>query len=254
MNASYASEQCSQQQRCHTCQVPESPRSRPEPTGQPGVASAAEKNARGQRRRRRRADLARSEILEAALDIARETSWQAVTMRAIADRLDASPAYAYRYFPSRDAILLALVHDGFDHLLEAMRAAAAALTDPADQLRAAKRAYVAFALAEPELYQAMYGLGGVHLPAEQTRADGVAVGQLDAQLLSNLTGRPPEEHTDDVLVLWAAVHGLLALAAAGRIDQPIDQPGGLVDRLLDDTLARVEPTPTRRSSRAKALP
>jgi AcrR family transcriptional regulator len=192
----------------------------------------------GARRRERRAQLSRGEILQAALELARERGWERVTMRAIAERVEASPAYAYRYFASREAILLALVRDGFARLLAAMRAAAGEAPNPARALRQAKHAYVRFALEERELYQAMYGLAGVGVPAELTWEEGAALGELDARLLAEISGRPPKEHEDDVLVLWAAVHGLVALSDGGRVAQPLDQPGGPVDRVIDDALAR----------------
>jgi AcrR family transcriptional regulator len=194
-------------------------------------------------RRQRRQELSREEILDAALGLAREGGWEAVTMRAIAQRVDASAAYTYRYFEARDAILLALTRRGFAQLLDSMRTAADTTTDPADALRKAKHAYVAFALEHPELYQVMYGLGGVRIPAHTTHQEGAAIGDLDARLLSRLSGRPPEEHTEDVLVLWAAVHGLITLADSGRIDQPINAPGGPVDRVLTDTLTRIRAQP-----------
>ncbi len=162
-----------------------------------------------------------------------------MTMRAIAERLDASPAYAYRYFQGRDAILLEIIRDGFKRMLAAMEAAVDGAADASGALRAAKHAYVGFALDHPELYQAMYGLGGVRVPADQTWTEGAALGELDARLMSEISGRPPEEHEEDVLVLWAAVHGLVALADGGRIQEPIDRSQGPLDRVLDDTLARV---------------
>ena len=57
--------------------------------------------------------------------------------------------------------------------------------------------------------------------------------------MSEISGRPPEDHEEDVLVLWAAVHGLVALADGGRIQQPIDRSNGPVDRVLNDALSRV---------------
>jgi AcrR family transcriptional regulator len=202
-------------------------------------APTSDKPARGHSRRTRREQLSRQEILDAALELARDGGWARVTMRAIADRLDASAAYAYRYFDGRDAIILALIRNGFARLLDTMRAAADRADDPVQALRAAKHAYARFALNERELYQAMYGLGGVSVPPEHTWQQGAAIGELDAELLSRITGRPAREHDDDVLLLWAAVHGLIALADGGRVTQPINAPDGPVDRALDDTLTRV---------------
>jgi AcrR family transcriptional regulator len=47
-----------------------------------------------------------------AHDLARSEGWDAVTMRRLAERIEYSADFAYRYFTGRDDILLALVQDG----------------------------------------------------------------------------------------------------------------------------------------------
>ena len=79
-----------------------------------------------QRRRDRERAAARESILSAALDVARRDGWDAVTMRRLADEIEYSANFAYRYFSGRDDILLALVRSGFARLYDAMAAAAAA--------------------------------------------------------------------------------------------------------------------------------
>ena len=73
-----------------------------------------------QRRRQRERAAARETILSAALDVARRDGWDAVTMRRLAEEIDYSANFAYRYFTGRDDILLALkrlVESGVDACL-----------------------------------------------------------------------------------------------------------------------------------------
>src|SRR5258705_2201234 len=121
---------------------------------------------RAQQRRQRERAAARELILAAARDLARSEGWDAVTMRRLAERIDYSANFAYRYFTGRDDILLALVRDGFARLRDAMVAAsnqpapgsASRAPVPAEAAaRQAWHAYLDFALAEPDLYQLMYG-------------------------------------------------------------------------------------------------
>jgi AcrR family transcriptional regulator len=126
-------------------------------------------------------------------------------MRRLADRIGYSTNYAYRYFSGRDDILLALVTDGFTRLAGAMRAAG-------PSLNAAATAYLDFGLIEPDLYQIMYGLGGVRVPAAATVTEGNAVGQVIADLLG-----ADDPHDDRVVRIWATAHGLLALRSAGKL-------------------------------------
>ena len=144
-------------------------------------------------RRERERERARQVIVAAAGDLGRTEGWDAVTMRRLADKIEYSSNFAYRYFSGRDDILLAVVRDGFGRLRDAMAAAAsadtAAVTAPgrtqAHAALAAVHAYIDFALAEPELYQLMYGLGGARVATADTFVDGQAVGDVLIDLLTD---------------------------------------------------------------------
>lgn len=202
--------------------------------------SAAPSPAR-QRRERERTE-ARRTILAAARDLARAEGWDAVTMRRLADRIEYSANFAYRYFSGRDDILLALVHDGFARLRTAMVDAAGAPDPNRDALAAAvhraTQAYLRFALDEPEIYQLMYGLDGVRVAAADAWAEGQAVGDVLGGLLSAAGVVDPDPA---VLRMWGVAHGLIALRAVRRL---VLDPATLADLLgtaVDDVLARVLP-------------
>jgi AcrR family transcriptional regulator len=202
------------------------------------------------RRERERAD-ARESILSAARDVARRDGWEAVTMRRLADEIEYSANFAYRYFTGRDDILGALVRGGFARLRDTMATAAAqAGPDPvgasaagtsgtaAAAVRGAAHAYLDFALAEPDLYQLMYGLGGVRVPARDTWDEGQAVGDLLTGLLTAAGDTQPERQ---VLRLWATAHGLIALRVVGRVGVDGDGLHALLEGALTDCLTRVLP-------------
>jgi AcrR family transcriptional regulator len=188
------------------------------------------------RRERERAD-ARSAILAAARDLARQEGWEAVTMRRLAERIEYSANFAYRYFAGRDAILQALVRDGFVQLHGEM-AAAVGSAGPAQAVRRASHAYLDFALSDPDLYQLMYGLGGVRVAPADTWAEGQAVGDLLTGLLTAAGDRNAAAH---VLRLWATAHGLLALLGVGRVVLDAPHLHATLDGALDDVLRPVSP-------------
>ncbi|MFS8202215.1 TetR/AcrR family transcriptional regulator [Streptomyces sp. CWNU-52B] len=210
-------------------------RDRPEPTP-------------AQRRRERERAAARESILSAALDVARRDGWDAVTMRRLADEIEYSANFAYRYFPGRDEILLALVREGFARLRDSMATAAtpasgtsgtSGISDSAAAaVRRAGHAYLDFALTEPDLYQLMYGLGGVRVPATDAWDEGQAVGDLLIGLIAGAGGTEPERH---VLRLWATAHGLIALRVVGRVGVGADGLHALFEDALTDCLTRVLP-------------
>jgi AcrR family transcriptional regulator len=193
-----------------------------------------------QRRRERERTAARGTILSAALDVARRDGWDAVTMRRLADEIEYSANFAYRYFTGRDDILLTLVREGFARLRDAMATAGSSGTAAAG-VRSAGHAYLDFALTDPDLYQLMYGLGGARVPATDTWDEGQAIGDVLTGLLTAAGDTQPERH---VLQLWATAHGLIALQVVGRVG--VDPAGlhALFEDALTDCLTRALPGPT----------
>ncbi len=202
-----------------------------------------------QRRREKERAAARETILSAALGVARRDGWDAVTMRRLADEIEYSANFAYRYFTGRDDILLALVRGGFTRLRDAMATAGdqtgsgsaggpttGASGTAAMAARRAAHAYLDFALADPDLYQLMYGLGGVRVPVADTWDEGQAIGDLLIGLLTTGGDTQPGQH---VLQLWATAHGLIALQVVGRVE--VDSAGlhAILEDALTDCLARV---------------
>ncbi|WP_331728112.1 TetR/AcrR family transcriptional regulator [Streptomyces sp. NBC_00158] len=162
-----------------------------------------------QLRRERERAAARAEILQAARDLAKAEGWEAVSMRRLADRIGYSANYAYRYFKGRDDILLAFVKDGFVRLAAGMRAGGTSV-------HAAAAAYLDFALDEPDVYQVMYGLGGVHVSAAETVTEGDAVGAVIADALG-----VTDPYDDRIARIWATAHGLAALHSIRKL--PVDR-------------------------------
>ncbi|WP_100524852.1 TetR/AcrR family transcriptional regulator [Mycobacteroides abscessus] len=208
------------------------------------------------RRRNRERAAARETILSAALDVAHRDGWDAVTMRRLADEIEYSANFAYRYFTGRDDILHTLVREGFSRLCDAMTAAAQQ-TGPASghhlaesmpnsdtsctaawRVRRAGHAYLDFALADPDLYQLMYGLGGVRVPAIDAWVEGQAVGDIMAELLTAAGDLRAEQH---VLQLWATAHGLIALLVVGRVNVDACGLHTLFEEALTDCLIRALP-------------
>ena len=108
---------------------------------------------------------ARTEILDAAAVLLGRDGYQAATVRAIAARVGIKAASIYHHFPSKDAIVQAVLDRGVVVVHEAVEAALAAL--PADapaavRLRAALRAHLAASLEHGAYtYAAVRGFGSV---------------------------------------------------------------------------------------------
>ncbi|WP_035842359.1 TetR/AcrR family transcriptional regulator [Kitasatospora azatica] len=114
-----------------------------------------------------RAELTRA-IKEAATRQLAETGAAALSLRAVARDLGLASSALYRYFPSRDALLTALIIDAFNAVGAAAESGAAsaapadpgapaAPADPGARWLAACRAVRQWALAHPHEFALVYG-------------------------------------------------------------------------------------------------
>jgi AcrR family transcriptional regulator len=107
-------------------------------------------------RERARAELTR-EIKEEARRQLAETGAHGLSLRAVARELGMVSSALYRYFPSRDDLLTALIIDAYDALGEVAETAIAATASPRVRWLAACHAIRGWALAHPHEYALIYG-------------------------------------------------------------------------------------------------
>jgi len=179
-------------------------------------------------RKQRQRQALKSGILAAAREIASTEGWQAVTIRKIAAVIEYSPPVIYEYFGSKDEILLELVRQGYAEQLEAVERAGRSARDPEEALLAVGHAWLDFAFRSPDLYQVMYGLGGVPFSAAETRKEGEKIGSVIGEAIEGVLRKHGKEADDvegKVALLWATAHGLVALTMVDRI------PGGQQEAL-----------------------
>lgn len=192
-----------------------------------------------ERRQRQRQEL-RGGILAAAREIASAEGWQSVTIRKIAALIEYSPPVIYEYFGSKDEILLELMRLGYAQQLKAIESAVRAASSPEEALLGIGRAWMDFAFLSPDLYQVMYGLGGVPLSPAETSKEGEkisdSVGKVVEDFLRN-TGAEIEDIGGKVTLLWATVHGLVALTMVGRLPGGQQEARRLAEQATSDLLA-----------------
>ncbi|NNU27108.1 TetR/AcrR family transcriptional regulator [Isoptericola sediminis] len=95
----------------------------------------------------------RAAIVRAARELLDGGGVDAVTMRAVADRLGIRAPSLYNHLPDKQALENALVSDGFAELAAALRQALEGSTD--DEIGGIGGAYRAFARRSPHLYRLM---------------------------------------------------------------------------------------------------
>lgn len=158
----------------------------------------------------------KSRIVSAARGLYFERGPDAVTMRAVAERVGVTATALYRHFADKDAILREVMGEGTrllgSHLFRAMEA-----PTPLERLRATAMAYLDFAVAQPQAYRALFE------PAEPE--DGSPIHLQRGAMRRFLRDRVREAMDAGVVVagdpdgtalsVWAMLHGLASLHHAG---------------------------------------
>jgi len=149
----------------------------------------------------------------------------AITIRDIAKKLGRSPMGLYRYFADREEIIAFVRAGAFDRFSDALEAAFALGGDALARARAVGRAYVDFALENPNAYRMMFDLDP---PDEarhrELRRAGQRAGETITRHVKDLAAAGII-HGDPKLVghaLWAASHGVIVLHLAGRLPRGVD--------------------------------
>ncbi len=172
-----------------------------------------------------------SDLRRAILDQARhllvEEGYNQLSMRKIGRAVGCSATSIYLHFDGKDALIHALIDEGMTRLYDRLAAAdEAAGPDPAARLEAIARAYVRFALDNPEYYQVMFQLHPERMaryPVEHYRRARRNL-ELQARALADGVeqGLFAVDNPDvGAHVLWTAMHGLVSLLLAERVDVKI---------------------------------
>lgn len=161
----------------------------------------------------------REAILAAAATVLSEEGPAALTIRRVAQAVNASTKVIYTSFGGKDGLLDALYLHSFTGLEREMLSARTAAAAPADCLHAVCLAYRAYALAEPAFYNVMFGdLGRAWQPPHESRLQARETFRILREAIE--VSLPPHrlpEAIPTTRLLWAAMHGVVSLEMRGLL-------------------------------------
>jgi AcrR family transcriptional regulator len=186
-------------------------------------------------------------ILDAARALFTQHGYEAVTMRAIARKIDYTATALYYHFPDKETLLRELCENDF-RSLSAYFNRIGRITDPVERIRQTCLAYVNFGLEYPQHYRLMFltphpepSLDKITIERGNPDEDSYAF-LLGAVQEAIATGRFRPELKDANLVtqvIWSGVHGLVALFLNKRESKWIDWcPTAKISELLGDIFLR----------------
>ncbi|HEX4700669.1 MAG TPA: TetR/AcrR family transcriptional regulator [Pseudonocardiaceae bacterium] len=220
-------------------------------------------NASRTARERARAELT-SEIKEEARRQLAVAGADGMSLRAVARELGMVSSAVYRYFPSRDELLTALIIDAYQSLGDAAETAEAAVarTDLRGRWRATCRAARHWALAHPHEYALIYGspIPGYKAP-EDTVAQAIRVplaivevlreswaagtlvvpdddlrpilAEQTAALAELIAPELPGPVLARALVAWSQLYGMISFELFGQFVGSVDPAAEFFDHTVD---------------------
>src|SRR5258708_7328618 len=167
-------------------------------------------------RREREREATQQAILQAALEIAAEEGWQAVTIRRVAERIEYSPSAIYKYFEDKEDILRTLLLQEFQQMVVVLERVATQEHRPSERLQQMAAVYWDFVWHQPTVYQLMFDLKGKIHEVEEAKAAFLVV-RAAIEEWSQASGVKMVDPDQAVEMMWATMHGFVALTLAQYI-------------------------------------
>ena len=200
------------------------------------------------RRARRRAETL-AEIHALAMGQLAEVGPSGLNLRAIARDMGMSSAGIYRYFESRDDLLVSLIAEGFESLGRALRLASEGSGSPRERLAAAFRGYRRWAREHRQVFALLFTDPVPNFVAPSDGPTDVAVRRALSPLVivgaemrglsaptgeTAMAGDVSPDFTARTLQVWASIHGFVSLEVFHHIDwAELD-----LDELFDEHVER----------------
>src|SRR5215469_3487724 len=183
--------------------------------------------------RERKKAKTRAAIQRHALRLFRTQGYEATTVEQIAEAAEVSPSTFFRYFPTKEDVVL---YDPFDPVLIAAFKAQPAALSPMEAIRESLHVTLAAMSGEDREEQWERGKLILAIPDVRMRAldDFLATAQLLAELVASRLGRRPDDlalHT----FIGSVIGALMAAFLAG-----VNDPDADVVELMDESLRLLE--------------
>lgn len=194
-----------------------------------------------ERKERHREEL-KKEILKAARELFVERGYESTSIRNIAEKIEYSPATIYLYYKDKNEIIHALHQEGFKLLISHF-GDLNSIVDPFERLTFMGRAYIRFALENPDVYELIFNkeepMKYVEMCNDQWEEGDRAFELLtkniiECQKIGYFEGANVQ---DTSLLIWSTMHGMCTLYITGHLGHAIDKKFGAADinLLLNNT-------------------
>ena len=199
-----------------------------------------------ERKEREREDM-RRRIVDAARHLYVQNGFEKLSIRAIADEIEYSPATIYLYFKDKNEVMYAIHQQAFSKMMQEFQPIIS-LTDPFDKLVTMGRKYTQFALENPELFDVMFIITAP-MDTLECREEIWSEGRIAFNMLVQVVQEcmnagifKKDDPEVPAMMIWSMIHGYTALFIRKRMNMFSDeQRAGLMEKsftLFCDTLRK----------------
>jgi len=188
-------------------------------------------------RKERDKESMRSAVLEAAMELYLEKGIESLTIRAVAERIEFSPATIYLYFRDKDDIVYQLYNIAFGKFYE-KQLEWNSIDNPLERLRYGCKHYVEWGVQNPKLYDLMFILEIPMNVIEEENCQDNGLRSFDElkKLLAECIAADKLKIKDPELaamMCWNMIHGVTSLLIKKRIVIPQETVAHMTDAILD---------------------
>ena len=152
-------------------------------------------------------------LVDTALAVVRELGIDALSMRDLARTIDVSPSATYRHFPSRDHLVMRVSQCSREALAHELISASSRIVGSntkrrsVERFEAIGRAYVQFAVSNPNVFEAAFTRSEVALERpDDPNAWSVLVDSIEQMISAGAV--PAARRKDASMIAWSGVHGI----------------------------------------------
>lgn len=167
----------------------------------------------------------REKILAEACELYLEHGLDGFSMRKLARAVGVTAPALYRHFPSREALLVAVLEEGYSLLARSLYGALKG-SSPEERFFLAGQAHLDFAIRHRRYYELIYTqptlLGIEALPPEiESQSSAIHQFFMDRVRECMDTGvLRPEDPEETAITMWGHAHGLISLFQGGMLCDP----------------------------------
>jgi len=152
-------------------------------------------------------------LVDTALAVVREAGIGGLSLRDLARTIDVSPSATYRHFPSRDHLVMRVSQRSREALAHELISASSRIVGSntkrrsVERFEAIGRAYVQFAVSNPNVFEAAFTRSEVALERpDDPSAWSVLVDSIEQMITAGAV--PPARRKDAPMIAWSGVHGI----------------------------------------------